>query len=616
MMPSWLGRNRLAIAGVWLCLLAAPVWASSNSMLAVSADGKLLATANRDNGTISIVDLATRQVLRAVPVGHHPESVVFLGQTPIIAVSVYADDVVKLVNATSGEILETVDVPDEPYGLAATADGEKLYITCEYPGQVLEYDVKQKQVVRSIAAGAMLRGIALSEPQKRLYVTEYLTASVVAISLETGEVVDRWAGTASENLARQIVVHPTRSKAYVPHIRSRTNVDKGEGAIVPFVTIVDTAGGTGRRRKPIGMDGFHSVFVVANPWEVALSRDGRQLVAVFAGTDDLYACRVVDDNYKEIAFERVIKVGHNPRAAQFSPDGRELYVSNSLDFSVDVFDTETWQRTATIAVCENPLPPDVLRGKILFYTALQPMVGARWISCSSCHPDGDPDGRTWQNAEGLRNTMSLVGMAWTHPIHWSADRDEVQDFEITVRSPLMQGRGLIRGAVHAALGKPNKGLSDDLDALAAYSNTHKFSLSPHSKGGLSEAAQRGKELFHSAETKCAVCHAGPFYTDSQPTSPFRKHNVGTGNNDASETLGPDYDTPSLLGAYRTAPYLHHGGAATLEDVLTKWNPDDNHGKTSHLTAAQRTDLVEFLKALPYEDPEPLAVRAKLVKIEK
>ena len=83
----------------------------------------------------------------------------------------------------------------------------------------------------------------------------------------------------------------------------------------------------------------------------------------------------------------------------------------------------------------------------------------------------------------------------------------------------------------------------------------------------------------------------------------------------SETLGPEYDTPSLLGAYRTAPYLHHGRAATLKDVLTTCNADDRHGKTSHLSEQQLDDLVEFLKALPYEDAEEAAERAGLVKIE-
>jgi hypothetical protein len=81
-------------------------------------------------------------------------------------------------------------------------------------------------------------------------------------------------------------------------------------------------------------------------------------------------------------------------------------------------------------------------------------------------------------------------------------------------------------------------------------------------------------------------------------------------------MGPEYDTPTLIGLYRSAPYLHHGKAATLEEVLTSCNPDDRHGRTSHLTPAEIADLVEFLKALPYEDPEPLAEAAGLTKVEK
>ena len=33
---------------------------------------------------------------------------------------------------------------------------------------------------------------------------------------------------------------------------------------------------------------------------------------------------------------------------------------------------------------------------------------------------------------------ALFGVAHTHPLHWSADRDEVQDFEYTIRGRLMQ----------------------------------------------------------------------------------------------------------------------------------------------------------------------------------
>jgi len=289
-----------------------------------------------------------------------------------------------------------------------------------------------------------------------------------------------------------------------------------------------------------------------------------------------------------------------------------------LDFNVVGYDTVKLTAVANIQVTDNPLGDQVLRGKKLFYSALQPMVSRRWISCASCHPDGEPDGRTWHNPEGLRNTQSFAGMAWTHPIHWSADRDEVQDFEHTIRGPLMQGRGLMQGRVQESLGSANAGLSETLDALAAYSNSHKFSLSPYAKSGLSEGAKRGRDLFFDKQTRCATCHSGPFFCDSQSRSANEivRHDVGTGDDDPSEKMGPAYDTPTLLGIYRTAPYLHHGKAMTLEDVLTSSNHDDRHGKTSHLTSNEISDLVQFLQSLPYEHPEPLAKAAGLTKVER
>ena len=588
---------------------------SSNSLLDISSDGLLLASANRDNGSVSIVDLASARVLREIPVGLKPEGVSFIGVGHQLVATAYGDDLLALIDGDHGTVIRRIAVFDEPYGVVSTRDGSKIYATIEYPGQVVEIDPAAGAVTRTFAAGDFPRGIALTGDEKHLLVTEYYTGSVLALDLESGSVVDRWQGTSSENLARHVAVHPQRAKAYIPHIRSRVAVNRGEGSVVPFVSVVDLEPGEGRRRKPIPMDSFISVNVVANPWETAVSPDGRQLCAVFAGTDDMYVCKVLDDNYRELAFGKSLRLGHNPRAVKYAPDGKTFYVYNTLDFEVAAFDADSLKLQQKIRVCENPLGEEVLRGKVLFYSALEPMVGRRWISCASCHPDGDADGRTWQNPEGLRNTTALFGMAWTHPIHWSADRDEVQDFEHTIRSPLMQGRGLIRGRVFPALEEPNKGLSADLDALAAYSNAHKFAISPHAKNGLSEAARRGKEIFFSKETACATCHRGPFYTDSTPAKPFTMHDVGTGGDDPTEKMGSQYDTPTLLGVYRTAPYLHHGKARTLRDVLVECNHEDRHGRTSHLSGTEIDELVEFLKALPYEDPEPAAKAAGLVKIE-
>lgn len=175
----------------------------------------------------------------------------------------------------------------------------------------------------------------------------------------------------------------------------------------------------------------------------------------------------------------------------------------------------------------------------------------------------------------------------------------------------MQGRGLAREPLKprraftefSELDQKTSGLSKDLDALAIYTNSFPFRLSPHAAGPgkLSSQAERGKTLFFSAQTQCATCHTGAYYTDSSTKRPFKLHDVGTGDH-PKEKIGPNYDTPTLLGVYRTGPYLHDGRAKTLHDVLTTCNPQDKHGKTSHLKPAEIDDLVEFLKALPYELP--------------
>jgi len=614
-------RNMLSrVLAVVLVLTSVPLFAAeSSSLMDISSDGKLLACSNRDSGTVTIIDLEKHEKLREIGVGHHPEGVAFLGDSHAVACAVYGDDKVVLVDADKDEISGQVDVFDEPYGVVSNSAGSKLYITLDYPGRVVEIDVAQKKVVREIPAGRFTRGLALTSDGNHLFVTEYYTGNVIAIDIASGQEVDRWEGISNDNLARQIVLHPTRAKAYVPHIRSRVTAVHGEGSIFPYVSVIDTAPPREpeqKRRRRVPMDSFLNVLVTANPWECTISPDGKQFFVVFAGTDDMFAADVIDDDYREIKYRQYLRIGKNPRAVRVSPDNETVYVYQALDFNVVAYNVKSLRKFAEISVTKFPKSDEILRGKILFYSANQPMASRRWISCSSCHPDGEPDGRTWHNPEGLRNTQALAGMAWTHPIHWSADRDEVQDFEHTIRGKLMQGRGLLIGKLNAELGDPNSGKSSDLDALAAYSNSHEHSLSPHSKQGLSDAAKRGKELFFSAETNCASCHSGPLYCGKYETGKIVKYDVGTGSDDPGEKMGPEYDTPTLIGVYRTAPYLHHGKAATLEEVVTKYNPADRHGKTSHLTPTQKLDLVEFLKALPYEDPSAAAQAAGFTKVEK
>jgi YVTN family beta-propeller protein len=591
---------------------------TSNSLLDISPDGKRFLAVNVDNGSVTLVDATTKQAVREIVVGERPECVTWIGNGPLAAVTIYNEHRVVIFDTDSGKLVKRIAVAHEPYGIVADKDGKRAWVTHEYPGTVSEIDLASSKVTRTMKAGSMVRGIALSPDEKRVYVTEFCTGVLHALDLETGFVVDSWKGHSTDNLCRHVLLHPTRPKAYLSHIRSMVHVIDGGGSIFPQLSICDLRppdkAPNPKRRSSVAMDTYNGVYVVTNAWEAAMTPDAKRIYTLYAGTNDMNVSSVIDDDYREITRVSVVRLGNNPRAVRVSPDGKTVYVYNTLDFAVTAHQADTMKMQATIKVCDPPKSktPEWIRGKVLFNSARAPMSARLWISCSSCHPDGHSDGRVWQNPEGLRKTTAMFGMAHTHPVHWSGDRDEVQDFEYTIRSKLMAGRGLLPGKIEPKIGfapielkEKTSGRSKDLDALAIYSNSFEYRiLSPHiaAPGKLTPAAERGKALFFSKETACASCHSGPYYSDSTLTKPYKLHDVGTGNDDPSERMGPKYDTPSLIGIYRTAPYLHHGKAKTLHEVLTRENKGDKHGKTSHLQPAQIDDLVEFLRSLPYEFP--------------
>src|SRR5262249_30054093 len=102
-----------------------------------------------------------------------------------------------------------------------------------------------------------------------------------------------------------------------------------------------------------------------------------------------------------------------------------------------------------------------------------------------------------------------------------------------------------------------------------------------------DAAARGKVVFE-GKGKCASCHHGDALHDVQP------HHIGTR---VAGDFQDAFDTPSLRGVARTAPYLHHGQAMTLEEVFTRWNPERRHGAAHTLTREELADLIAYLRTL-------------------
>lgn len=550
--------------------------------VAVAPDGATAYVANQGSDDLSVVDLSAHSVVTEVAVGDRPVGIAASPDGRFVAVAELGDDRVRFLDAATLRTLSITTVADRPHGLAFTPDSRHLLVTHLLSGEVTVLAVQPFTIYLPL----------ILKPQVMQHATRN-TQYAIRITSPASRITT-WPNVAP---APAVVVNGAGTRAYLPQTMANslglnTQFDT---TVFPKVSVLNLETSSHQTSEHISLPERDQP--VGLPWDVALAKDDAELWVVHAGSNDVSVLDI--SNPSRPSRVAHVLVGDNPRGIVISPNGSTAYVNNTLAGTVSVMDANGYTVTAVITVTDIPLPPTLLYGKRLYHSsARSDLAQAAWISCNTCHVEGEHDGRTWLlqytgeipiggTPTITRNTTSLLGMIETYPLRWSAEWDESADSEFSVRFEQF-GTGLIQGEMHPTLGTPNQGRSYDLDCLAAFIDSLTVPERTHT---LTPAEQRGKAIFESTETECAACHPAPLYTDLQV------HDVGTADS-PGEWFGPLIDTPALRFLYDSAPYLHDGSAATMRDVLTIANPNDEHGVTSHLTEDELADLIAFLLALP------------------
>ena len=601
----------------------------ASSVIALTHGGETLLVVNPDSNSLTLVDTATRSTIVELPVGTDPRTVAVDDARSRAYVANRGSDTVSVVNLTGPRVVADVNVGDRPYGVALGPDGRRLYVAEQGIDRLTTFDTTTLEPISTLSLPDRPSGLAVTA-DGTLYVTHLLSNTITVLEpphhllylpliLKLARPPDHNSATIppfqpssastlqrsairlwpDSNLVQSIALSPDGSRVYVPHTRSNTANPylTFDTTVFPMVSVIDPA----KRQHLIGQQfelGTLDPPGVGLPFDAAVTPDGGELWVVNAASNDV---TVLDLATRRLAAH--VEVGENPRGIVISNDGSTAYVNNTLAGTVSVLDTGAYTVTDVITVTDIPLPPLLLNGKRLFHTSDDPrMALAQWISCNTCHFEGEHDGRTWTfGFAGPRNTTSLLGMVETYPLRWSGEWDESADSEFANRRENF-GSGLVDGEMNCVLfppdcvnQPPNQGRSYDLDSLAAFIDSLQVPLSPaHAHGEpLTGAEQRGQALFEDPDLGCVTCHPAPLYTDQQ------LHDVGTAT--ADERIGPAYDTPTLRGLYDSAPYFHDGSAATLYDTITRPGAGSEHDVRGVLTEAEMRDLIAFLMALPFEE---------------
>jgi cytochrome c peroxidase len=292
---------------------------------------------------------------------------------------------------------------------------------------------------------------------------------------------------------------------------------------------------------------------------------------------------------------------------------------------------------------DNPLTREgVALGEALFSDARLSINGAQ--SCASCHAPARAFSDTValslgaEGKRGARNAMPLVNLAWSSSYAWDGGQARIRDqahaawinpIEMhadpaAVIALLARDAALV-AKFRAAFGTPEITAERVTLALEQYlltivSADSRFDRALRGGAPLTDEEQRGFELFAMEfdpargrrGADCFHCHGGALFTDFTLKNnglDLASADAGRAKVTANASERGKFKTPSLRNVAVTAPYMHDGRFATLEEVVAHYDHgvkraaalDPNLAKHPdeglRLSAADQRALVAFLKTL-------------------
>jgi cytochrome c peroxidase len=279
---------------------------------------------------------------------------------------------------------------------------------------------------------------------------------------------------------------------------------------------------------------------------------------------------------------------------------------------------------------QNPLRAEVVQlGKVLFFD--KALSKNNQVSCATCHQpekafaDGLALGNIGVSGNPLhRHSPALINLAWaTQGLFWDGGATNLESISIAplthpdemAQDILLVPEKLLKNSLYKTLfanAFPNEkkdipSIQQVLKALAQYMRTlhsansryDRFILNPKANP-LTALEKKGMNIF---DKKCATCHtrSDHLFTDhafhnNGLDKSFSNDHEGIAQGRYRITGNPDdmgkFKTPTLRNLLYTAPYMHDGRFATLQEVLDHYSSGIQSSASLHPLLAQGYTLSE------------------------
>ncbi len=597
----------------------------SPTALKLSPGGDKLFVVCADSDQVLEVDTHTREIVGKASVGRKPEALAISPNGKTLYVSNSWSGTISELDAESLQVRRTINAGWGPVGITTDRAGRFLYVANTLGNDISVIDLTTGQEIKRLGAGHFPKYLALSRDGKHVFVSNLMVRiePYDKPPLSQLTVVDTARRMVAERVEIPGVIQlrhiaevpsPAGGILIIPFMRPKNlnpliQIEQGWYMTHGIAVIRSSEGGaTASSVTEVLLDDID--YYYADGFGSAATPDGRYALVTASGAN---LVSVIDttklqaliaqtplrrrealanrlDSARKFVTKR-LRTGRNPTDIAISPNGRFAYIANRTDDTISVVDIPAMKIDSTIDLGGPKVITATRRGQQLFYDASYCFQGQ--MACASCHPSGGiSDGLAWsletpQLGRDVVENRTLVNIAQTSPFKWNGRNPDI-DTQAGPRTAMFIFRSQGFGPA-------------ELKDLVTFIHSLQSPPNPHlaSDGRLTASQERGHAIFFRTTTtagavipprdRCYFCHPPLTHYTSRVAM-----DVGTATK--YDTI-KEFDIPQLENVYMRPPFLHNGEALTLEEIWTKFNPEDKHGITSDMDKVQLNDLIEYLKTL-------------------
>ncbi|MCE8518124.1 YVTN family beta-propeller repeat protein [Ruegeria pomeroyi] len=287
---------------------------------------------NEKDDTISVIDVATLEVVRTIATGERPRGITFSHDFSRVYICASDSDTVQVMDPETGEILHDLPSGEDPEQFVLHPNDRHLYIANEDDAITTVVDTETRRVIAQIDVGIEPEGMAVS-PDGRIAITTSETTNMA-----------HWIDTETRQLFANTLVDARPRHAEFVHGGAELWVSSEIGGTV---TVFDVATQAEKAKIAFEVKGVHPDRV--QPVGFELTADEKTAFVALGPSNHV---AVVDTATYEVV--DYILVGRRVWHMAFNSDKSLLFTTNGVSGDVTVIDVARREAIKSIKVGRFP----------------------------------------------------------------------------------------------------------------------------------------------------------------------------------------------------------------------------------------------------------------------